>query len=264
MMHRAYTARTQAVHTPCTYTRTVGAGMLTLLVAIGLTAKPAISQTVETFSLPAGCEAWVTVQAKDCTVEHNFTCEGDPEGLKQRVTLDEEGMTYLGATDNESQWIRSFHPRSGHSEELEENPRDRASLTELIETGIDTYDFRTISPEIGVTRFVGQDSLTGNVVTIDGVTLEETQFNITAYSEDGTELWSAEGNEYISRDWRMFQAGPGTVTLPTETYEEDDSPVEYIFPGEPGFLSANPKHGCGLTLSSSPVTALKEYLNVDL
>ncbi len=264
MIHRAYTERTQAVHTHRTHARTVGAGMLTLLVAIGLTATPAFSQIAATFSLPAGCEAWVTVQAKDCTVEHNFTCEGDPVGLKQRVTLDEEGMTYLGATDDESQWIRSFHPRSGHTEQLEDNPRDRASLTELIETGIDTYDFRTLSPELGATRFVGQDSLTGRVVTIDGVTLEETQFNITAYAEDGTELWSAEGNEYISRDWRMFQAGPGTVTTPRETYEEDDSPVEYIFPGEPGFLSVNPKHGCGLTLSNSPVTALKEYLNVDL
>lgn len=259
-MQKAYTGRTQSVHTAGLFWQSALVGG----VAVFLTASPVFAQTVETFTLPAGCEAWVTVQAKDCTVEHNFTCEGDPEGLKQRITLDEEGMTYFGATDFESQWVRSFHPRSGHSEQLEDEPRDPASFSELIENGIDTYDFRTLSEEIGATRFVGQDTLTGNVVTIDGVTLEETQFNITAYAEDGTEIWSAEGNEYIHREWRMFQAGPGKVTLPTETYEEDDSPVEYIFPGEPGFLSANPKHGCGLVMSSSPVADLKEFLNLDL
>lgn len=244
--------------------KAIWTGFLPVLVAAGIAPTLVAAQTAEVFSLPEGCEAWVTVQSKDCVVEHNFRCEGDPANIKQRVALDEEGMTYLGATDDESQWVRSFHPRSGHSEQLEPNPKDRASFTELLETGIDTYDFRTISPEIGVTRFVGQDTLTGRTVVIDGVELEETEYNITAYAEDGTEIWSSAGNEYIHREWRMFQAGPGTVTLPDETYEEDDSPVEYIFPGEPGFLSANPKHGCGIMMSKSPVTTLKEFLNVEL
>jgi hypothetical protein len=226
--------------------------------------QSALSQEAGVFSLPSGCSAWVTVQSKDCTVEHNFTCEGDPAGEKQRVALDEQGMTYLGATDDESQWLRSFHPRSGHSERLEDNPTDPASFSELIETGIDTYDFVTLSDELGPTRFVGQDNLTGRVVTIDEVTLEETQYNITAYDADGNEMWSSSGNEYIHRDWRMFQAGPGTVTTPDGTYDEDDSPVEFIFPGEPGFMSANPKHGCGVVMSSSPVATLKEILNVEL
>lgn len=260
MKQNPYIQRTYSVRT----TNSVTATVLTLSLAIGLTTNSAMAQTVETFSLPSGCEAWVTVQSKDCTVEHNFICEGDAEGLKQRVALDQDGMNYLGATDAESQWVRSFHPRSGHSERLEDDPRDPASISELIETGIDTYDFRTLSDEIGETRFVGQDSLTGRTVTIDGVALEETQYDITAYDANGTELWSSSGNEYISLEWRMFLAGPGTVTLPDDSYEEDDSPVEFIFPGEPGFLSANPKHGCGVVMSSSPVTTLKEFLNVDL
>ena len=264
MSHRAYTERAHSVHTHVIQRPAAGAAMLTLLMAIGLTAKPAFGQSADTFTLPSGCWAWVTVQAADCTVEHNFVCEGDPDGYKQRVILDEEGMVYLGTTDDESQWLNSFHPRSAHSEQLEPEPRDRASFTELLENGVDTYDFRTISPELGVTRFVGQDTLTGRTVVIDGVELEETQFNITAYNQDGDEIWSSEGNEYIHRDWRIFQAGPSTVTLPDESYQEDDSPVEYMFPGDPGFLSVNPKHGCGLTMSNSPVTALEEFLNVDL
>lgn len=234
---------------------------LAALSAAVLLATPAPAQQARTFTLPAGCEAFVTVQSKDCTVEHNFICAADPEGIKQRITLDEQGMTYFGSTDRETQWIQSFHPRSGHSERLEDSPADRASLTELIEKGVDTYDFVTLSDEIGPTRYVGQDSLTGRTVTIDGVTLEETAYQITAYDGEGTMMWASEGNEYISREWRMFIAGPGTVTLPDETYDEDDSPVEFIFPGEPGFLSANPKHGCGVVMSSFPALPLKESLD---
>jgi len=229
-----------------------------------LSAAPVHSQTVETFSLPAGCTAYLTVQSKDCTVDHHFTCEGDPEGHKKRVSLDEEGMTYLGTIDAETQWLISFHPRSQLTEALEENPADPASFAELTETGIDTYDFRTLSDEIGPTRYVGADSLTGRVVTIDGVALEETSYQITAFNADGDEIWSSKGNEYINRDWQRFFSGTGVVTVPGDSYEKDGSPVEFIYPGEPGFLSANPKHGCGVVLSDSPVQALKEFLNVDL
>ena len=264
MMHTAYTQRTHAVHTEYAREKAHRAVALTLFATCVMMSGPSYAQSTEVFTLPEGCEAWVTVQSKDCSVEHNFTCEGDADGVKQRIAMNERGMTYLGATDRETQWLRSYHPFSNHSERLEDDPADRASLTELLEKGIDTYDFRTLSDEIGATRFVGQDTLTGRVVSIDDVTLEETEYNITAYDEDGTELWSSRGNEYIHRDWRMFQAGPGTVTLPDETYEEDDSPVEFIFPGEPGFLSANPKHGCGVVMSNSPVTTLKEILNVEL
>lgn len=253
-----YTMRTQPVHRFGALVFAVGSVLLTF------SGSSVSAQQTEVFSLPAGCTAFLTVQSKDCTVEHHFTCEGDPEGHKQRVSLDERGLTYLGTIDSETQWIQSYHPVSGHSERLEDKPRDRASLSELIETGIDTYDFRTLSDEIGPTRFVGMDQLTGRVVTIDDVALEETEYQITAYNEDGSEAWSSRGNEYISRDWRMFISGPGTVTVPGETFEEDDSPVEFIFPGEPGFLSANPKHGCGVVMSSNPVTELKEFLNVDL
>ena len=58
----------------------------------------AMAQT-ETFALPAGCTAFLTVQSKACSVEHHFTCEGDPAGHQRRVALNEEGMTYLGTID---------------------------------------------------------------------------------------------------------------------------------------------------------------------
>ncbi len=207
----------------------------------------------DTFSLPTGCDAFLTVQGADCSVDHHFICQGDPEGHKQRVSLDEEGMTYLGTTDHQTQWIKSFHPLSAHSERLEDSPVDPANLDELIQTGRDSYDFRTFSDEVGITRYVGADTLTGREITIDDVTLSETEFNITAYTEDGTEIWQSSGNEFISSNWRMFLSGTGTTTTGSGSFETDGRPVEFIYPGEPGFLSANPKHGCGVVMSSFEV-----------
>ena len=33
-------------------------------------------------------------------MDHHFTCEGDPVGHKQRASLDEQGMTYLGVIED--------------------------------------------------------------------------------------------------------------------------------------------------------------------
>lgn len=251
MNNNPYTIRAQDVH------RNRNIKLMTasaLLAVFGLSGTALFAQdTPSTFSLPAGCTAYVTVQSNDCTVDHHFTCEGDPEGLKQRVSLSEEGLIYVGSTNFESQWVASFHPRTGHSERLGTEANDPASFSGLIETGLDTFDFETLSDEVGTTRYVGQDRLTGRTVTIDGIELEETEYSIRALTPDGEEMWRAEGNEFISRRWRSFLAGTGTVTTPTDRFDKDDSPVEFIFPGEPGFLSANPKHGCGVQLSSFEV-----------
>jgi len=223
--------------------------MRAALALICLAAPAAAQQTPSQFSLPVGCDAYLTVQTESCEVNHYFTCAADPADNQRRVSLDEQGMTYLGMIDRETQWVESFHVLSGHREALEDNPAERASLSDLIETGVDDFDFQTQSDEIGTTRYVGQDTLTGRQITIDGVTLDETTYDITAYDSAGNVVWEAEGREFISRNWRMFLSGSGTVTTPDGSYERTNKPVEFIYPGEPGFLSGSPKHGCGVAIS---------------
>lgn len=201
------------------------------------------------FALPQGCTAYLTVQMANCTLSHHFRCDGDPEGWQRRVDLDEGGVSYFGAIDAETQWMESMHVLAGHSERLEDSPADPASFSGLIATGIDTYDFRTLSDEVGEQRFVGQDRLTGRTVTIDGVTLDETEYAIRAMDSTGAEMWRSEGFEFISRDYRMFLSGKSTITAGGETWETDSTPVDFVFPGEPGFLSVTPRHGCGVVLS---------------
>lgn len=224
--------------------------LMTLTAALLCSGLPALGQS--RFALPDTCTAYLTVQMKSCTVSHHFTCEGDPQGHQRRADLDTRGLSYLGSIDAETQWINSFHPSSGHVEELEPRPAMPASFTSLTETGISTYDFRTLSQEIGATRYVGQDVLTGETVTIDGITLEQTEYTIRAIDSDGNEKWRSAGREFISRDWRMFLSGASTITTPEDSFDIDDTPVEFIFPGEAGFLSANPKYGCGAVMSNAP------------
>jgi hypothetical protein len=192
-----------------------------------------------------------------CSVSQHFTCEGDPQGYQRRVDMDEQGVTYYGIIDAETQWIESHHVLSEHSESLAPNPADPASATDLMARGADAWDFTTDSAELGPTRYTGEDRLTGETATVDGVTLDRTQFQLTARNANGKEVWRSTGNEYFSREWRMFLSGVSTTTLPDgTTYTDDSTPKEIIRPGERGFLSVHPKYGCNEVMSSYDAPAM--------
>ena len=64
---------------------------------------------------------------------------------------------------------------------------------------------------------------------------------------------------------RMFLAGTSEVTNENGSFELEGNPVEFIFEGEPGFLSASPKYGCGLSDTSAPsILDRLEALNNEL
>jgi hypothetical protein len=221
-------------------------------IVLSALAAPAAAQSA--FSLPQGCTATVTMQKRSCVVTHLFTCAGDPAGHQRRVDLDDQGMIYLGVIDAETQWIESYSPRSGITTTLIDGATDPASLTTLIDTGTDTFDFMTDGGENGMTRYRGTDTLTGQTVTIDGVDLQETTFEVRAYTPTGTLEYTVAGTEFINPDWRTFVSGRRIVTYPDSTEETDATPVEFAFPGEIGFLSNRAKFDCGVVLSSYEVS----------
>jgi hypothetical protein len=216
---------------------------------IGVLALPAPLFAQGGFSLPVGCEAYVTVQKRDCTVSHLFRCEGEPEGYQRRVDLNETGLTYMGVIDAETQWIESFHASTGETTFLAPDAADPASFTELVETGRDVLDFQTVSEMFGLTRYAGEDRLTGETVVIDGVTLLRTAFEMVVTDSLGNVVWEVKGNEFIHPEWRTFLSGTRTFDTETERFNEDGTPVEFVFPGEPGFLSSEPRHGCDVVVS---------------
>ncbi len=219
---------------------------ITLALALGFPA-PLLAQDV--LSVPEGCTAEVTVQQKDCTVSHHFTCEADEEGSRRRADFDLDGLTYAGLIDSETQWVESYRPFSNTTDRLVQS-KDPASFTNLVAEGEDSFDFTTESTNGTVTRYIGSDQLTGETVEIDNVVLDRTEYEVRAFSETGELLWKSAGREFIQQDWRTFLGGVSTVSSGEEDSDievtEDSSPVDFIFPGEPGFLSLTPIHGCAV------------------
>jgi hypothetical protein len=213
-------------------------------------AAPA-SALAGTWTAPAGCAAFMTVQAKACRVSQYYRCEGDKPGDQWRVDMDQEGEFFFSRIDREGQWVESWDPVR---QTLDPSPADPASFSELIADGVDTWDF-SLSKEDGTgSRATGYDRLTGQTVVIDGITLSQTEVEFTEYDSSGTVMRRARGNEFVHPDWRLFFAGPGETELGDGQWLPiDGSPVQFIFPGEPGFLSTQPIYDCDALTAGLPV-----------
>ena len=230
-----------------------GAAVAAVLLCVSL---PVAAQAdgPDLFQVPAGCTAFLTVQARGCTVSHHWTCEADPPGTHWRVSLDQDGPLQLSFTDAEFRWLRSWDLRGSANTVLIEPEEDPASLTELFETGSDTmvFSLRTESPLGNFVRdYTGFDRLTGDTVVVDGHTLLVTEFSYQ-YPVDGG-LRRVQGNQFVHEDWRMFFGGVETVTeADGSSFEYNNSPMDFAKPGEPGFLTLQPIYDCGEIFSGLP------------
>lgn len=203
----------------------------------------AVPTQAGTFSPPEGCTAYLTVQMRGCTVEHLWTCEGEAPGLQWRGEIDGGGLSYVGQIDAEAQWVQSFFLTSGERERLISPAADPASLSTLLEEGLDTYDF-TLQTDSGVHRVTGFDRIAARGLNIDGEDLHRTEYEIRKTDAAGAVVYEATGSEYVSARHGRFFSGTGSVTGPRGDFTYDSSPVDFIYPGAPGFLSDTPLYGC--------------------
>ncbi len=135
------------------------------LAALAL-ASPVAAQ--QTFAAPEGCEAKLTVQHKGCVMINVWQCDADDEGDQWIALLTQAGVFSVQKVDAEFQWIESYKVTG--NETMMTPADDPASLTELFDTQLDTWDF-TLETEDGIERNVGFDMLTGETTGIDGETL---------------------------------------------------------------------------------------------
>ncbi|ACM02404.1 hypothetical protein [Cereibacter sphaeroides] len=236
----------------------MGMTLLTKILAGGLAliaAAPAFGSG-RTFTPPEGCTAFLTVQSRGCRVSHHYRCDKDPAGDQWRVDFDQEGIFFSSHIDREAQWVESYEMFPTVRQALDPNPADPASFTELL-SGADSYDFGLTRSTGERSRVTGYDRLTGRSFTIDGIVLQETEFEFTETSIGGTVLRQAQGNEYIHPEWRLFFAGPTRWSDGTGgSLPVDGSPVDFVFPGEPGFLATEPIFDCDAILSQAPEDGL--------
>lgn len=202
-----------------------------------------------TFTAPPGCTGFLTVQSRGCRVSNHYRCEADAPGDQWRADFDQEGVFFVSRTDHESQWVESYDMNPTVRQTLDPNPADPASFSELLSTGRDSFDFGLTEETGEATRVTGYDRLTGRSVTVDGVTLQETEFEFRETTPEGTELRRSTGNEYIDPNLRLFFAGPSEWDMGSGPVPVDGSPRQFVLPGEPGFFSTLPIFDCDVTMS---------------
>lgn len=210
------------------------------------------------FAAPAGCEVFATVQMRSCQVSQHYRCEGDAAGDQWAAYMDGEGPFYLSRIDSETRWLESFDLTIGERDRLTAET-DPASFSTLLASGRDDYDFMTESSSGEVRRYTGYDELTGERVTIDGIVLERTRFDLTAWDTEGQMVWHRKGQQLVHRDWRLFWAD-------TEDFENAfgdrqsvvDTPMQFALPGDKGFLATDPIYDCDelLTQAAQPFPTL--------
>ena len=202
------------------------------------------------FVPPSGCESFATVQNRACSVSVMWRCEVAPEGDFWEANFSFEGLESIVAYDRDYQWLDAAYSWDSSREAFAPPAVDPISRGDLLETGIDTFDFtmHRVTPDRRYDiRVVGADMLTGITATIDGYMLDEVKTRLEIIDADGVVEYASKGTQYYSRDLGLFFYGPEEVTGPegdVSTY--DDRPADIILPGEPGFGDTEPLYGCNL------------------
>jgi hypothetical protein len=213
----------------------------------------ATAASAGTFTPPEGCKVNLTVQSRGCLVSEFYTCESDAKGDQWRADFDDSGPFFLSRIDSEAQWLESYEGNPPVEETMDANPKDPASFQGLLDTGLDTFDFWLTKQTGEHTHITGFDKLTGKTATIDGVTLQQTEYEYRQTDDKGKVLRHAKGNEFISAGWRTFFSGHSEVEQDDGTWTPTDgAPVSFALPGKPGFDSTTPLFECDDTMSSLP------------
>ena len=203
-----------------------------------------------TWTAPDGCEVFLTVQTKGCRVSQHYRCVADPEGDQWRADFDQEGVYFLSHINAEAEWVESFDLNPTVRQTLDPEPLDPASFSDLMANGIDTFAFQLSSEDGNGSQVSGFDRLTGQTVVIDGITLSQTEFEASETDLSGNILRQSRGNEFVNAEWRVFFSGPSEWDPGDGNYlPVDGSPMEFIFPGEPGFLKTQPIYDCDAVMS---------------
>ena len=224
----------------------IGRARLAPGLMLSLIAGTALAQGV---SVPPDCTAYLTVQNRDCTVEHHYLCPS-AAGPRLRIDFGQDGPFYMASTDEEGRWMWSQVLPDGEVSRFVDDTDEPVSLTQLLATGENRYSFRETRDGMAI-RVTGYDRLTGERAIIDGEELLSTEYAYRMSTPDGQDLVSVSGHEYVSARHRRFFSGVRQFTDPDgQQVTRDSRPVDFVYPGEPGFLGEVPQHGCGALMSS--------------
>ncbi len=226
-------------------TATAFSTLLFALPAFGDSAKDASSA----FALPEGCHAFLTVQNKRCSVVLMWHCDENPKGQVWTGNFSDFGLESISAYSAAYQWLDTIYTWDESREQFSPPAADPIDMDTLIDTGSDDYDFtmhRSMPDRSYDIHVTGSDRLIGENQIIDGIELEKVATRLKIVAEDGTVEYEAKGIQYFSRQLGQFFLGTeDAVGSDGVSVQYDDSPLDFILPGEPGFGVTTPLYECG-------------------
>lgn len=223
--------------------------MMQKLIAIAaIAAAPAFPVFAADFEAPEGCETFLTVQSKSCTVSNLYRCDGDEKGAFSEAVFGGNGLNSLVSYDAHYQWLDARYMWDQSREVFSPPAEDAIDIQTLIRDGVDTFRFtlhRTAPGEDREVTVVGADVLTEETRTIDGVELAVVNTDLQILAEDGTVEYHARGIQYLNIQTGHFFLGQEEVIDADGTATPyDNSPVDFIHEGEAGFAQTVPLYEC--------------------
>lgn len=222
----------------------VGVALICVLV-------PGAGMAQAVFEPPAGCEVYLTTQARSCQVDHYYRCPHIAADHQWRAAFDDAGLRYVSRIDHQAQWITSG-PADDPEQRATLTPlRDPMSLDTLFKEKRDDFEFHERRVGQPFEHITGEDRITG-ADEIDGEPLLSTTYWLQTRDWQGNVTRTDTGTQYVSQRHRRFFGGLSTITFADgDVIERDDTPVEFIYPGEDGFAATRPLYDCGV-MSRAP------------
>ncbi|MBN7786455.1 hypothetical protein JYP51_16125 [Ponticoccus gilvus] len=196
------------------------------------------------FEPPAGCAVYLTTQNRGCRVVNHYSCPAVHPDHRWSHRFVPGSGAWVSRIDGDAQWVESGPEAEPDWMRTQWPVEDSGSVSELIETGVDAYDFIQRSRSGITERVSGFDKVIGEVV-VDGEPLLRTQFEATYRDVNGSVTRQVRGEEYVSaKHGRFFGDRLIEMRDGREIARHSRGPVEFVYPGEEGFRSLDPQYDC--------------------
>jgi hypothetical protein len=187
------------------------------------------------------CQATMTVQIRGCMVRTVMLC-APAKGAGPRIVVvqahDNGQLIYL--LDDDFQTLQIEDPSYGNNT-VTDMSGDMFSIRALLTTGSDSFAFSVTNEDGSRGTLGGTRVLTGEVVMIDGREQQLVKSVVSASYPDQSQERRSETSFY---DPALGVLLLGSVHVEGMGEVVDFTPVDFIGPGEAGFLSTIPTEGC--------------------
>lgn len=189
----------------------------------------------------AQCRTIVVIQSQGCLVRRVVTCDNFPDDVTAVGSYDPDGPTGMAMFNSDGRTLETNAGPGTPKVKLGEQA-DPLSLRDALSDGVDSFDYQMVHETAGIAQISGQITTSGEMVMIDGRSLQVLLSNPTTVNPAGETQTVAIRYLYDADLHLMFtdtvsDAITGEVRI-------NRTPVDFFWPGETGFEDYIPQFGC--------------------